>query len=362
MQLDFFFYDIISLISQPFCWLFLNVCNIFYIFYNGCDKNKCVVQIESSEKEKEKPIILKFEDKYLDKFKRMSNEFYFNEDELKDIEIEFNILKSKFKSEKDENVIELTNKINEINKIINMFKKDDLEIKPIIGELLLKYFDLDDDDDDLSENWIDDLYSKICLEKDKMTFDIEKIKNEIENMNDETFKSSAKENITNKKLDKFINNYVSEYTPLGNIFMRYNNNKKSFEYFSNNTIPYRYLEPVARKYAITYWCKPLVFDIDEQLKQVDLKTINQNVKRTHDFTKQPMKNRNNSESTFPVNNLLVDKTKNNNDKIMLKENANRYTWEGRIVDFQPIQKINKKIFNKKLEMTYAEFKRLKNKK
>jgi hypothetical protein len=75
-----------------------------------------------------------------------------------------------------------------------------------------------------------------------------------------------------------------------------------------------------------------------------------------------MKNRNNSESTFPVNNLLVDKTKNNNDKIMLKENANRYTWEGRIVDFQPIQKINKKIFNKKLEMTYAEFKRSKNKK
>jgi hypothetical protein len=50
--------------------------------------------------------------------------------------------------------------------------------------------------------------------------------------------------------------------------MRYNNEKKSIEYFSNNSIPYRYLEPVGRKYIMTYWCKPIFFDIEEELKKL----------------------------------------------------------------------------------------------
>ena len=51
------------------------------------------------------------------------------------------------------------------------------------------------------------------------------------------------------------------------------------------------------------------------------------------------------------------------EKQLLKEHANRYTWEGRIANFSPLQKIDKK---KLLTLSYSDYKRmqeeLKNKK
>ena len=71
-------------------------------------------------------------------------------------------------------------------------------------------------------------------------------------LTEEEISEKARDVIINNKLDKYIDNYILEYTPLGNIYMRYNNNKKSFEYYSNNSMPYRYLEPVGRKSVMTY--------------------------------------------------------------------------------------------------------------
>ena len=47
-----------------------------------------------------------------------------------------------------------------------------------------------------------------------------------------------------------------------------------------------------------------------------------------------------------------------NDNQLLKENANRYTWEGRLTNFCPLKKIDKKLLDKKLAMTYADFKKI----
>jgi NAD-dependent DNA ligase len=41
------------------------------------------------------------------------------------------------------------------------------------------------------------------------------------------------------------------------------------------------------------------------------------------------------------------------------EHANRYTCEGRLTGFSPLKKIDKKISDKKLTMSYADFKRMK---
>jgi hypothetical protein len=58
----------------------------------------------------------------------------------------------------------------------------------------------------------------------------EKLNKEHENnVKDEEFKTQAYEYMLNKKLDGFMNNYVNEMTPLGNVYMRYNNSKKSFD-------------------------------------------------------------------------------------------------------------------------------------
>ena len=50
--------------------------------------------------------------------------------------------------------------------------------------------------------------------------------------------------------------------------------------------------------------------------------------------------------------------KENKEKLLVKENANRYTWEGRLTNFCPLKQIDKKILDKKLSMTYADFKKI----
>ena len=49
-----------------------------------------------------------------------------------------------------------------------------------------------------------------------------------------------------------------------------------------------------------------------------------------------------------------------NEKIILKERANRYTYEGKISNFNFLKKVERKIVYKKYAMTFADFKRMQN--
>jgi len=250
---------------------------------------------------------------------------------------------------------------------------------------LLKYFNDEDDDDD-NENCYDidfeELYEALLTIKNKLLHEFKEASNLL---TDDELHLQAREVTINKRLDKYIDNYILECTPLGNVYMRYNNDKKSFEYFSNNTIPYRFLEPLGRKYVMTYWCKPIFVDIEEELinaekkydeekekekeekQNMSDKTLNVNVKKnvianlksynkdtTANAFKYPSKNRANTNFILPpqIKANLCD-TSSKTDKHLLK-NANRYTWEGRLSDFCPLKKrkINKN------NMTYAEFKKM----
>jgi len=48
-----------------------------------------------------------------------------------------------------------------------------------------------------------------------------------------------------------------------------------------------------------------------------------------------------------------------NEKILLKEMANRYTYEGKFANFNFLKKMDRKIFNKKLGLSFADFKKMK---
>jgi hypothetical protein len=201
-------------------------------------------------------------------------------------------------------------------------------------------------------------------------------------------RSNAHEIILNNKLDLYVNNYILEHTPLGNVYMRYNNSKKSFEYFSNNTIPYRYLEPLGRKYVMTYCCKPLFVDIEEELKKAEIKFDEEaeqkkenDKKREEDIAANPknviarmknynkdtknqlnikpqMKNRGSSNFVLPPQiKANLPNVNQSSDKHLLKEKANRYTWEGRLSNFCPLKKIDRKLVDKNLSMTYSDFKK-----
>lgn len=331
----------------------------------------------------------KFENKYLNKFKSFSNEFYFNQIELEAEQKECEKISYDMRQKIQNSIYNIKSKLKKINDIennggITINSPYTKNINNFGIEQLLLYFDLKDTDEEYREdgNNLEELYNKIITEKTFLIVELKKME-ETTISNDEV-KEIARKAIIDEKLDKFINNYIIENTPMGNVYMRYNHNKHSFEYFSNNSIPYKYLETLGRKYVITYWCKPIFVDMEEELKiseikydensknnnnkkQVDIKINNKNVlakmKSYNKDTKNqtlihPTKNRTNGNVLLPQIKSNLQNVNKIPEKQLLKDKSNRYTWEGRLSDFCPLKKIDKKVVNKSLNLTYNDFKRM----
>lgn len=343
----------------------------------------------------DKPVVKeeKFEDKYLEKFKSFPNEFLFNELELEEEQTEYERIKSLTEINRTNSINDIENKlvkIKEIEENSDISNDRDKKFTDNINNFginkLLDYFDLQEEYED-DPDYIDfeELYTDIIKEKKILNTELNDI--EKNTVTDNEFKEMTRKKIINKKLDNFIDNYVLENTPMGNIYMRYNNSKGSFEYFSNNTIPYRYLEPVGRKYVMTYWCKPIFVDTEEELKRSEIK-YNEDLKKKEKKEKEeeekrinnpkivlakmksynkdtknatairPMKNRSSNNVLPSQIKATFQNINQTSEKKFLKENSNRYTWEGRLTDFCPLKKVNKNVVNKNLAMTYADFKRI----
>ena len=182
----------------------------------------------------------------------------------------------------------------------------------------------------------------------------------------------ARAYVINVRLNTLMNNVIMENTPLGNVIMMYDNNRETFNFYSDNMIPYRYLETVARKYVITYNCRPLYIDMEEELKIYEKKMLEQeeNEKQTNlAQLSEPKKNvfakfksYNIEGKSGHVNkvpgpqNSVQNKDTGKNRKIILKDNANRYSCQGKIHNFSIIKRPEKKLLSKKLAMTFATFK------
>ena len=61
----------------------------------------------------------------------------------------------------------------------------------------------------------------------------------------------------------------------------------------------------------------------------------------------------------PPKNSIPNKltAKQEKEKVLLKEKANRYTYEGKIANFNFIKKIDRKVVDKKYAMSFADFKK-----
>jgi hypothetical protein len=353
---------------------------------------------EEKEKEKEKEKVEeKFEDKYLQRFKSFKNKYSFTETELELERQKYDELKRTFTDDKNKAIDEINNKINKIKKIIACVVFDEngdlLDVTKDGIQRLIKYFNIEEDYNADADSYVlSDLFSELS---EILTESQQKIKEEEEkNVLDDDFKQQAYQYMLNKKLDGYMNNYVNDMTPLGNVYMRYNNSKKSFEYYSNNTIPYRYLEPVGRKFVLTYFCKPLFIDIEDELNKSKLKKEEHDTKEANKkkeqsekseqpndkknvFVKLKSYNSSNNQSSnsgemmkMEKRNVLPPQMKANlpnvnntatHEDMLLKENANRYTWEGRLSNMSLLKKVDRKVVDKKYAMTFADFKRLQKK-
>uniref|UniRef100_A0A6C0HT93 Uncharacterized protein n=1 Tax=viral metagenome TaxID=1070528 RepID=A0A6C0HT93_9ZZZZ len=104
-----------------------------------------------------------------------------------------------------------------------------------------------------------------------------------------------------------LNNILFEATPNGNVIMFYNSEKARFEFYSDKTIPFRFLETVARKYVIVFQCK----------------------------------------------NIYIEQTNGKNKK------TNVFSHLGKLANYSFLQKVEKHVTNKKMIMSFKEFKNMK---
>jgi len=356
--------------------------------FSDSESSSSDLSSSDSDSSSEKPEI-KYEDKYLDDVKKMSTEYVFSWAETK-------IISDKF------------NEFFNIHKINLANEKHNLNLQ--ILEKSVKYISIDDEEDsndnkgdkDLKEdNILNEYYdikkNEIRKEERKKVIELEigvlnaKLK-EVENMSDDLLiianaKSDARNFVIKERLDGLKNNFIFEKTPLGNVIMYYNNSRESFEYYSDNTIPYRFLETISRKYVKTFNCKQIYFDMEFELneferKQKEAKKEDQKedqkknldgkgntnvdlVKKKDVFAK--FKSYNTESGTGKVNrgvappkNSIPNNTmKKNDDKCILKDNANRYTCEGKLANFSFLKKPDRKIVDKKYAMSFADFKKMK---
>ena len=223
---------------------------------------------------------------------------------------------------------------------------------------------------------------------------------------DKLLKMESRE-IPKEELDTYTNKIVMENTPLGNVLMYWDNQRETFVYYSDMNVPYRILEVVSRKYVTMNNCKSIFIDMNDEL-EISKKKIEDDKKKIEDDKKKieedkkilEEKRDSEAEEDIGVNNpveekksvfaklknyntdnnksnsIILDskKTPTNANKIMntntntsakqdyiLKERANRYSYEGKIMNFQFLKKVDKKLVDKNYTMSFTEFKNLQNK-
>jgi hypothetical protein len=331
--------------------------------------------------------VVKYEDKYLEEIRKMSKEYNFTDEEQKMKMQKFEQIIDTIVKEKREKMTEYEIKIKNINLKIKDYKDSD--------DVMCLINDNEDDDMDFSlclskEDVIKKLEKELDLVEQeyvqlKLELDTEdgydKLRKEVE--------VSAYDFIVQEHLKRLKNCYIMENTPQGNVLLIYDLDRGSFKYYSDNTIPYRYLETVGRKYVKQFNCRPIFVDMEEELRlaeekwakeqekerlekeeketrlKEELVSSKKTVEKKNVFAK--FKSYNKEAGTGKVSSAAPPKNsipnlkiseKQENEKVLLKEKANRYTYEGKMANFSFIKKVDRKIVDKKYAMSFADFKKM----
>ena len=360
----------------------------FLDVYNSVMYLSLDVLKEEKGEEEEKPVVekkpeVKYEDKFLEAIRKMNKEYVLDDAEKVEEGKQYLELLKKASDERIHQIIQIRDSISKIE--IKLIKYDGDE----------DYCTCDDDDEDVNlgetkeerikmlvtqlkdlrdeKNKLDELYSSVKYQEESLG-----------KINEE-----ARKFIIDKRLDKLENCYVMEFTPLGNVLMKYNKNKESFIFYSDSTIPYRYLEVVGRKFVKQFNCRPIFVDMEEELKLAEEKWEKERKekeekeeedkrkkeeaiknktpieeKKKNVFTKFKSYNKESGtghvSTAAPPKNSIPNKklTKTQeNENTLLKQKANRYTYEGKIINFSFIKKVDRKVVDKKFGMSFADFKK-----
>lgn len=196
--------------------------------------------------------------------------------------------------------------------------------------------------------------------------------------------------LSEDRLETLKKTILFENTPLGNLIIFYNHSRESFTYYSDNTIPYRFLEVASRHYAVQNNCKSIHVHMLTELSEAEKKMQEKKEKkqqqekekeeRIEEEKKGGIKESEvQKKSVFAkLKNYNTGSTKAPNTKtqnsgtngrgppqtnvkisaetdIIVKERANRYSYEGKLANFSFLQKVEKKIINSRYEVSFSDF-------
>jgi hypothetical protein len=324
---------------------------------------------------------IKYEDKYLEEIKKLDKEFIFTseEEELKE---------KKYLEIYKEQLSSYSTRILEIQK---EFKEQERILSKCEGTNDYCICDEEDEDINLDTNKyeienIKEEQTKLFKEMDTLKQILETEEGKEKCMNESLEK--ANEFIIKQRLDKLKNCYIIENTPLGNVLMLYDNERGTFKFYSDSTIPYRYLETVGRKYVKQFNCRPIFVDMEEEIRLAEDRWEKDRKEKEEKEENEKRKNEENIKNNLPVQekknvfakfksynkeagtghvnisappkNSIPNKLteKQENEKVILKEKANRYTYEGKFANFNFLKKIERKVTDKKYALSFADFKKL----
>ena len=251
----------------PILIKFYNDINFFRLF--TMIMSSCEILEEDEKKPDDNVVAImdvpeKYEDKFLNDIRKLNKEFIFDEKEealYRNKSAEFFLLAQE---EDIKKINDIKNIIIDIEKQIKRCESDDDFCNVEYNEN-----DADEEKDSINKDAIKRL-TKDMMEFEKTLSEFINNPQDINKLRLET-QLKARQFVIDERLDKLKNSFVMEKTPLGNVLMLYNNKRGSFEFYSDNTIPYRYLEPVSRKYVKTFGCRPIYCDMEEELKNYEKK-------------------------------------------------------------------------------------------
>ncbi len=329
MDINIFVYFFLSIFLGKFVFV-----DIFYSLYKSAPQEP--IAEEQQPKQEPLPVApvkkveVKYEDKYLDKVRALPEDWIFTEDE----------------------------------------KKMELDLFDEFKQKLLKAYE------DLLEQ----------LEEDGEEYD----PNVVKEPTDDDVKEVVRNHVISIRTKALANSKIMEKTPLGNVVMFYNTEKGAFEYYSDSSIPYRYLEPVCRRYVLTFGCRPLYVDMEMELKKERDRLLKEKEEKEREKEEQEklrqtsaaepqkknvfakLKPYNQStghvakgappKNSIPVGPSLpkvkLDVKKDPNEPVVLKNKSNMYSYLGRFSNFSILKKIDRKAVDKKYKMNFADFKRI----
>lgn len=188
-----------------------------------------------------------------------------------------------------------------------------------------------------------------------------------ENKYYDLFENMERDELEEDTVKGLQNSVLYEMTPKGRVILYYDFEKESFVYYCDTKdIPYLYLETVARKYAVTYDCKKIVVDIKKEMEnakqQKTVTNINTNTNIPYTQLSTIQENANNTNDMFAsfksYNRKGTGGSKTVNKKFVLRQNANRYSYNGKTSQFPILKTDDYKIEKPMEKMDYETFKKL----